>query len=235
MTTPVPGIRSHAELLAAGWERRYVADAARAKEAVETYGALGYEVLAQPIEPEQVPASCGDCSSAVCRSFMLIYTRARPGPGERMMTVEPTRTRRTLQPPGWPRPKGYSNGVMASGTWVCVAGQVGWDENEEFATSSLVGQARRALANIVAVLAEAGAGPAEIVRLTWYVTDKQAYLENQHALGVAYREVMGAHYPAMSLVVVAGLVEDGAVVEIEATAVIPEAVIPEAVTPEAGS
>ena len=146
------------------------------------------------------------------------------------MRAEDKRTARILQPPGWPKPKGYANGVVASGQWVCVAGQVGWNENEELVDSSLVGQARQALSNIVAVLAEAGAGPAEIVRLTWYVTDKQAYLESQRALGVAYREVMGAHYPAMSLVVVAGLVEDGAVVEIEATAVIPEVVIPEAVS-----
>ena len=224
MTTPAPGIRSHEALLAAGWQRRYVADEARAKEALATYGALGFEVLAQPIEAEQVPASCGDCSAAVCKSYVLIYTRAPAGQEEAVATSEPNQTARILQPPGWPKPKGYANGVLARGTWVCVAGQVGWNEQEEFETSSLVGQARQALANIVAVLAEADAGPAEIVRLTWYVTDKQAYLENQHALGVAYREVMGAHYPAMSLVVVAGLVEEGAVVEIEATAVIPEVV-----------
>jgi enamine deaminase RidA (YjgF/YER057c/UK114 family) len=231
MTESSTGIRSHAELLAAGWERRYVADLARAQEAVETYGALGFEVLAQPIAAEQVPASCGDCSATVCRSFMLIYTRPRVPEGAAIGSPEveastqgAARAARTLQPPGWRKPKGYSNGVMASGTWVCVAGQVGWDENEQFAAADLVGQARQALTNIVCVLAGAGAGPAEIVRLTWYVTDKRAYMDNQRELGVAYRDVMGSHYPAMSLVVVAGLVEEGAVVEIEATAVIPEAV-----------
>ncbi|MCA9314041.1 MAG: RidA family protein [Planctomycetes bacterium] len=129
---------------------------------------------------------------------------------------------RILQPAGWRRPKGYANGVLARGSWLCVAGQVGWDENEVFRAHDLVGQSRQALQNIVAVLAQGSAKPSDVVRLTWYVTDKRAYLDAQADLGRVYREVMGGHFPAMSLVVVAGLVEDGALVEIEATAVLPE-------------
>ena len=129
---------------------------------------------------------------------------------------------RVLQPPEWPRPKGYSNGILASGTWLCVAGQVGWDESETFQSQDIVGQTRQALTNIVSVLRQGNALPTDIVRLTWYVTDKAAYLGSQRELGLVYRDVIGAHYPAMSLVVVAGLVEEGALVEIEATAVLPE-------------
>ncbi len=127
-----------------------------------------------------------------------------------------------LQPPGWPRARGYSNGVAASGRQVFVSGMVGWDEHGQFRTDDFVGQARQALANIVAVLAEAGARPEHIVRMTWYVLDRSEYLQAAAALGAAYREVIGRHYPAMSAVQVAGLMEERARVEIEATAVIPE-------------
>ena len=126
-----------------------------------------------------------------------------------------------LQPPGWAPAKGYANGVAASGRIVFVAGQVGWNAQQRFEADDFVGQARQALFNIVAVLAEAGARPEHIARMTWYVTDKREYLASLKALGAVYREVIGAHYPAMSAVAVAGLVEEGARLEIEATAVIP--------------
>jgi len=126
-----------------------------------------------------------------------------------------------LQPPGWPRPKGYSNGVSARGRLVFTAGQVGWDTQGNF-PDTLDGQVELALANVVAVLAEAGAGPEHLVRLTWFITDRQAYLDAQSEIGAAYRRVLGRHYPAMSLVEVSALVESRALVEIEATAVIPE-------------
>jgi enamine deaminase RidA (YjgF/YER057c/UK114 family) len=127
-----------------------------------------------------------------------------------------------LQPPTWTKPRGYSNGVTATGRIVFVAGQVGWSASGKFETDDFVGQARQALANIVAVLAEAGGRPEDIARLTWYVVDKSEYLASRGPLGRAYREVLGDHYPAMTAVQVAALVEDGAKVEIEATAVIPE-------------
>jgi enamine deaminase RidA (YjgF/YER057c/UK114 family) len=127
-----------------------------------------------------------------------------------------------LHPPGWPRAKGYSNGVAASGRTVCVSGMIGWDAQGQFNTDDFVGQSRQALENIVAVLAEAGARPEHIVRMTWYVLDKRAYLAAGAELGAAYRDVIGRHYPAMSAVQVAGLMEDRARVEIEATAIIPE-------------
>jgi enamine deaminase RidA (YjgF/YER057c/UK114 family) len=126
-----------------------------------------------------------------------------------------------LQPAGWKKPKGYSNGVLAEGRMVFTGGMIGWNANEEFETDNLAGQAEQALANIVAVLGEAGAGPEHIVRLTWYVTDKREYLASRRGLGTAYKRVIGAHYPAMALVQVAALVEDRAKVEIEATAVLP--------------
>ncbi len=126
-----------------------------------------------------------------------------------------------LQPPGWAPAKGYANGVVATGRIVFVAGQVGWNAQQRFEANDFVGQARQALFNIVAVLAEAGARPEHIARMTWYVTDKHEYLASLKALGAVYREVIGTHYPAMSAVAVAGLVEDGARLEIEATAVIP--------------
>lgn len=131
-------------------------------------------------------------------------------------------TLRTLQPPGWPRPKGYANGIEARGRVVFVAGTIGWDEHERLVAPDLVSQARQALRNIVAVLAEAGAGPEHVVRMTWYVTSRHEYKAAGRALGEAYREVMGRHYPVMSAVEVSALMEDGAVVEIEATAVVPD-------------
>jgi len=127
-----------------------------------------------------------------------------------------------LQPPGWPRPKGYSNGISAEGRLVFIAGMVGWNEAERFETDALAGQARQALKNILAVLAEAGGKAAHICRMTWYVTDKQEYLAHLRELGAAYRELIGNHFPAMTLVEVSALVEDGAKVEIEATAVVPK-------------
>ena len=129
---------------------------------------------------------------------------------------------RVLQPPGWPRPKGYANGVAAEGRLVFVAGQIGWTPDGVFESDELVGQVRQALRNTLAVLAEGGAGPQHVVRMTWYVTDKQEYLASLAPLGAAYRDVIGAHYPAMTLVEVRGLAEDRAKVEIEATAVIPD-------------
>ena len=125
-----------------------------------------------------------------------------------------------LQPAGWPRPKGYSSGVRAEGTLVFVSGQIGWDEHGRFPARDIAGQVRQALRNVVTVLDEAGARPEHVVRLTWYVTDKREYLAAQREIGAAYREVMGGHYPAMSVVQVSALVEDAAKVEIEATAVL---------------
>jgi enamine deaminase RidA (YjgF/YER057c/UK114 family) len=126
-----------------------------------------------------------------------------------------------LQPPGWVLPRGYANGVAASGRLVFVAGQIGWDAQGKLVSDAFVVQARQALKNIVAVLAEAGARPEHIVRMTWYVADKLEYLDSSRELGRVYRAVIGAHYPAMTAIQVAGFVEDGARVEIEATAVIP--------------
>ena len=129
---------------------------------------------------------------------------------------------RSLTPPGWPRGKGYSHGVVAEGRMVFVSGQVGWDENESFASSGFAAQFRQALLNTKAILAEGGAGPEHIVRMTWFVVDKQEYLSRLKEVGAAYREVMGKNYPAMAVVEVKGLVEDGARLEIETTAVIPK-------------
>lgn len=127
-----------------------------------------------------------------------------------------------LHPPGWPRPSGYANGVAAAGRTVFVAGQIGWNPlTGAFETEDFAAQVRQALKNIVAVLREAGAGPEHVARLTWYVTDREAYLAAAREVGAAYREVFGRHYPAMAVVVVAGLVESRAQVEIEATAVLP--------------
>ena len=128
-----------------------------------------------------------------------------------------------LQPAGWPEPKGYANGIAVSGRQVFVGGTVGWNEQQEFNSDELAEQTCQALKNIVAVLAEAGARPEHIVRMTWYVTDKREYLANAKALGAAYRSVMGYHFPVMALVQVVALVEDRAKVEIETTAVIPVA------------
>ncbi len=127
-----------------------------------------------------------------------------------------------LQPPGWPQPRGYANGIAARGTIVAVAGQVGWDASGRFPTDDFAGQTRQALANVVAVLAEAGARPEHIVRMTWYVTNKAEYLAAAKAVGAAYREIVGRHYPAMTAVEVTALMEDGAKVEIEVTAIVPD-------------
>ena len=127
-----------------------------------------------------------------------------------------------LQPPGWKRPKGYSNGVAASGRMVFVAGQVGWSTDEVFESDVFADQFRQALINVVAVLHQAGAGPEHIVRMTMYFTDKREYLDQLAEVGAAYRATIGRNYPAMAAVEVSALMEDRAKVEIEATAVVPE-------------
>lgn len=126
-----------------------------------------------------------------------------------------------LQPTGWPRPKGYANGVAASGRMVYVAGMIGWDAQGVFRSDDFAVQARQALVNIVAVLREAGGAPEHIVRMTWYVTDKREYLAAGRDVGRAFREVIGSYNAAMTAVEVKALMEDRAKVEIEATAVIP--------------
>lgn len=128
---------------------------------------------------------------------------------------------RTLQPPGWAAPRGYANGVQAAGRLVFVAGQIGWNADCRFESDDLVQQVRQALANVCAVLAEAGAGPGHIVRMTWYLTDKREYLARAREIGQVYRELVGQFAVAMSAVQVAGLIEDRAQVEIEVTAVVP--------------
>jgi enamine deaminase RidA (YjgF/YER057c/UK114 family) len=128
---------------------------------------------------------------------------------------------RVLQPDGWARPKGYANGVSASGRTIFVAGQIGWDAQQQLVSDGLVAQAKQALENIIAVLAADGARPEHVVRLTWYVTDRAAYLAAGRELGEVYRAVMGRHFPAMTAVEVTALMEPRAVVEIEATAVVP--------------
>jgi enamine deaminase RidA (YjgF/YER057c/UK114 family) len=128
---------------------------------------------------------------------------------------------RTLQPPGWPRPRGYANGVTAEGRLVFVAGQIGWDATGTIVSDDLVDQLRQTLENTLAVLREAGAGPEHVARMTWYVTDKRDYLARVRELGAAYRALMGKHYPAMAVVEVSGLIEDRAKLEIETTAVVP--------------
>ncbi|MBS3667180.1 RidA family protein [Vreelandella sp. F11] len=126
-----------------------------------------------------------------------------------------------LHPSHWKPAIGYANGVLASGQTVFVGGQIGWNADQVFESDDFVVQVNQALQNIVAILKEASAGPEHIVRLTWYVTDKREYLARLKEVGGAYREVLGKHFPAMTMVQVAGLVEDQAKVEIEATAVIP--------------
>ena len=129
---------------------------------------------------------------------------------------------KTLQPPSWSRPKGFANGIaVKGGTTVYIAGQVGWDDGN-WVERGFAGQFRQALVNILAVLAQAGGKPEHIVRLTWYVLDKQEYLAALKEVGAAYRELMGKHYPVMAVVQVEGLVEDAARLEIEATAVVPD-------------
>jgi enamine deaminase RidA (YjgF/YER057c/UK114 family) len=127
---------------------------------------------------------------------------------------------KVLQPPNWPRPKGYSNGVSAKGRMIFTAGIVGWDEHQSFPDDALHGQFARALMNTLEILAQDGAGPQHIVRMTCYVTDRGEYLNSLDEMGTAWREIMGANYPAMALVEVSGLVEPSAKVEIETTAVV---------------
>ena len=127
-----------------------------------------------------------------------------------------------LQPPGWPRPRGYANGIAARGRLVFVSGMIGWNAGGQFDSDDFTAQAGQALRNIVEVLREAGARPEHIVRMTWYVVDRREYLAAGGALGAVYREIVGAHYPAMTAVEVSALVEDRARVEIEATAVVPD-------------
>lgn len=131
-------------------------------------------------------------------------------------------TMQVLQPAGWARPRGYANGVAASGRTVYVSGMIGWDAQGQFHTDDFAGQVRQALQNIVAVLAEAGGLPEHIVRMNWYVLDKKEYVAAYPQIGVAYRELIGKHFPAMTAVQVAGLIEDRAKVEIEVTAVLPD-------------
>jgi enamine deaminase RidA (YjgF/YER057c/UK114 family) len=127
----------------------------------------------------------------------------------------------TLQPPGWAKPKGYANGIAASGRLVFTAGQIGWTGDCKWEARDFAGQFRQALQNCIDVIAQAGGTPQHIVRLTWYVTDKQEYLASLRDVGTAYRELMGRHFPAMAVVQVSGLMEPEAKLEIEATAVVP--------------
>ncbi|HEY2823702.1 MAG TPA: RidA family protein [Candidatus Acidoferrum sp.] len=127
-----------------------------------------------------------------------------------------------LQPPHWPRPKGYSNGIAASGRTVFVSGMIGWDAKGNIVSPDFVAQVAQTLRNIVDVLAEANAKPEHIVRMNWYVLDKKEYVNSYKQLGAAYREIVGAHFPAMTAVQVSSLIEDAARVEIEVTAVVPE-------------
>ena len=129
---------------------------------------------------------------------------------------------KTLQPAEWPRPKGYANGMAARGQTIFISGQIGWDSNGRFSSDDLTGQTAQALRNIVRVLKEAQAEPRHLVRLTWYVLSRDAYVREARDIGAAYREILGKHFPAMSVVEVRGLVEQRALVEIEATAVIPD-------------
>jgi len=128
----------------------------------------------------------------------------------------------TLQPAEWARPKGYANGMAARGRMIFISGQIGWDEHGRFTSDTLTEQVKQALRNIVRVLKEGQAEPRHLVRLTWYVLSRDAYLREARDIGAGYREVLGKHFPAMSVVEVRGLVEQRALVEIEATAVIPD-------------
>lgn len=126
-----------------------------------------------------------------------------------------------IHPEGWKAAKGYSNGIVAEGRQLFVGGQIGWTAAQVFETSDFVGQTGQALRNVAEIVRTAGGEVTDIVRLTWYVTDKRDYLARQAEIGTAYRAVMGYHFPAMTMVVVAGLIEDAALVEIEATAILP--------------
>ena len=129
---------------------------------------------------------------------------------------------KALLPPGWPRPKGYSNGISARGRMIFTAGVVGWDEQERFVADDLVGQIGQVLKNTLAILHEDGAGPEHIVRMTWYLTSRDDYVRNIREIGAVYRELMGSNYPAMAVVQVAALVDPAAMIEIETTAVVPD-------------
>lgn len=133
-----------------------------------------------------------------------------------------TRSHHFLHPRGWKEPRGFANGIVAQGRLVFLAGQVGWNAEQNFDSEDFIAQTRQALANIVALVAEAGGRPEHITRLTWFVVDKKEYLSRLSELGQVYRSVMGKHFPVMSLVQVVALVEDQAKVEIEATAVVPD-------------
>lgn len=139
------------------------------------------------------------------------------------MSLTPAGDAKLLLPDGWASPRGYSHGVSVSGRIVTVAGQIGWNpETAKFESDDFVDQVRQALMNVVAVLGEANAMPNRIVRLTWFITEREEYIVSRREIGAVYREVIGHHYPPMSIVVVSGLLEERAKVEIEATAVIPE-------------
>ena len=131
-------------------------------------------------------------------------------------------THQTLLPPGWPRPSGYVNGISARGRMVFVAGQIGWDEEQVIQSESMAAQVGQTLKNSLAVLAEAGAGPGHIVRMTWYITSRADYLAEIKEIGKLWRELMGHNYPAMAVVEVSALIESSAKVEIETTAVVPD-------------
>ena len=126
-----------------------------------------------------------------------------------------------LQPNGWKPAKGYANGVVAQGRMVFLGGQIGWNEEQQFESDDFIDQFRQTLRNIIVLLAEAGGGPEHLVRLTWYITDRDAYLNSQKEMGAVYREVIGRHFPPMAVVQVVKLVEERALIEIEATAVLP--------------
>ncbi|MBV9717887.1 MAG: RidA family protein [Candidatus Eremiobacteraeota bacterium] len=129
----------------------------------------------------------------------------------------------TINPSGWPRPSGYANAILAQGRYLAMSGQIGWNERNELVGNDFLAQARQALENVMTILRAAGGAGEHLVRLTWYITDKAEYRQTLRALGDAYREIVGPHYPAMALVQVAALLEEGAKVEIEATAVLPAA------------
>ena len=128
-----------------------------------------------------------------------------------------------LQPPGWATPRGYANGIATRGTMVFVGGQIGWNAQQQFESDDFIAQTAQALRNVAAVLREAGAGPEHMVRMTWYVVDREEYIARLKELGEAYRGVMGRSFPAMTCVEVGALMEERARVEIEVTAVIPDA------------
>jgi enamine deaminase RidA (YjgF/YER057c/UK114 family) len=129
---------------------------------------------------------------------------------------------RTLLPPGWPRPKGYANGMEARGRMIFTAGVIGWDETQTIVSDTLPGQFEQILRNTLAILAEAGAGAEHVARMTWYVTDRDEYVAHLRQIGATWRALMGQHYPAMAVVAVLALVEPRAKIEIETTAVVPE-------------